>query len=189
MRFGPKRGKRSLISRKAEIQLLAGIFIISAIPLIAVLWIVGATARPDLEGFAPIQSSFGDAIVLNWSALLHESSDPHETSAAPTNRRVRALGYMADGAHAVSDGTLVEDFVLLPDVGIVIHPVPRFGDQMIAVKLDRNSRVPFFARSLMWVTGTLHAISGNPIGTEPLYRLDGAHAELAKTEEITRQKR
>src|ERR1700759_4911585 len=70
MRFGPKRHEKLVISRKAEIQSLAVIFTICAIPLITVLWVVGATTRPDLSDLTPIQNSSAGAIVLNWSILL-----------------------------------------------------------------------------------------------------------------------
>jgi len=86
---------------------------------------------------------------------------------------------MADDDQAVRDGTSVENFVLLPDAGTLLHPAHRHGDQMIAVRLKSGYTIRFAEGRLLWVWGTLRVLPGDTEGRDPLYVLEDARAELA----------
>jgi hypothetical protein len=182
------KGRRKvLLSPQAEMKLLALIIGVVAIPLSAALWAVVATTRQDLSDLAPIQPSDGVATYLDWSTLLHSHSSrppslpvPHDGSA------VRALGYMSESDRAIPDGQWVQDFVLLPDAGNALHPAHRFGDQMLAVRLRRDSPVQFSSGKLVWVWGTFRRFAGDPTGAIPLYALEQARLQNAGPREIPR---
>ena len=97
---------------------------------------------------------------------------------------IRALGYMLDDDRVLRDGELVQDFVLLPDKGNLLHPMHRFGDQMVAIHLEDNSRMRFSSGALVWVWGTFRASPGDPAGRKPLYSLERAHAIPADKKDI-----
>lgn len=175
------RQRQRLISRLSEAKILALIFLITAVPMVAALWVIIATSQPDLSDLTPTQPSLNGAVLLNWSKLLRE--DP---PVLPNEIEVRALGYMADDGHTIADNTWVEKFILLPDPGNVIHPAHRYGDQMIIVRLTRDARVRFFDRGLVWVTGRMCAYAGKPTGTQPLYSLEDARVEHAGIGDIKR---
>jgi hypothetical protein len=84
-----------------------------------------------------------------------------------------------DGDRTLENGQRVQEFTLLPEAGNPIHPVHRFGDQMITVHLRDGSRARFSPRTLVWVSGSLHPLPGDPIGDKPLYTIEQARAELA----------
>ncbi|MGC9945400.1 MAG: hypothetical protein ABSF64_03295 [Bryobacteraceae bacterium] len=177
---GPGRGKRKLsISRREEVRTLLLIGVGITIPIAGALFGVFATSRPDLSELVPIGN------VLNWSSLLRDHPHGLDTrSALFTGAPVQALGYMADGDHARSAGEWVQDFVLLPDAGNLLHPAHRFGDQMIAVHLTPNDRVRFSSRALVWVWGTFRAAAGGAAGAQPLYAIERARVLTAERADI-----
>ena len=166
--------RKLFISRKAEVQVLVSIIAITIIPVIGTIGVVVASSRPNLEELVPIQNSVGNYLVLNWSVLLREPSRPERFFAGEP---VRALGYMFEGDRSVHEGDLVQDFVLLPDAGNLLHPAHRFGDQMIAVHLEPAARVPFSCRALVWVWGKLRSSQGDPSASKPLYSLEQARVQ------------
>ena len=89
---------------------------------------------------------------------------------------------MMDGAQSIRTGQLTKSFVLLPDAGNIMHPAHRFGDQMIAIYLSDS--IKFSPKALVWVWGTLQSSPGDPTGSEPLYALGNARAELAPKADI-----
>jgi len=91
---------------------------------------------------------------------------------------------MVESDRASSEGEWVQDFVLLPEAGNMLHPAHRFGDQMIAVHLERDARVRFSSKALVWVRGTFRASAGDAVGAKPLYALERAHVQRANKDEI-----
>lgn len=186
---GPGRGKRKLsISRSEEVRTLLLIGAGLTIPLAGVLLAISATSQPDLSELVPIGNSAQNYIVLNWSTLLRDH--PHSLVAGSSSlfvgSRVQALGYMVEEDRAIGEGQWVHDFVLLPEAGHFLHPAHRFGDQMIAVHLEPDTRVRFSSMALIWVTGTFRAAAGDPVGPKPLYALERACVQAAERAEILR---
>jgi hypothetical protein len=91
---------------------------------------------------------------------------------------------MMDGVQSILAGQVTKSFVLLPDAGNIMHPAHRFGDQMIAVHLRDRDTIKFSPKALVWVWGTLQSSPGDPTGSEPLYALGNARAELAPKTDI-----
>ena len=89
-----------------------------------------------------------------------------------------------DGDQPIRESEPVQEFILLPEAGNLLHPARRFGDQMIAVHLPSGRRVQFTPRRLVWVGGTFRASSGDPVGSRPLYDLEQAQVALASKTEI-----
>jgi len=183
---GPGQGKRKLsISRSEEVRTLLLIAAGISIPVAGALWAISVTSRPDLSDLVPIGNSIGNHSVLNWSNLLRDH--PHSLDAGSplfTGEPVQALGYMVESDRASSEGEWVQDFVLLPEAGNMLHPAHRFGDQMIAVHLERDARVRFSSKALVWVRGTFRASAGDAVGAKPLYALERAHVQRANKDEI-----
>ena len=179
--------KKFSISRREEVRtlLLIGVGII--IPVAGTLFAISVTRRPDLSDLVPVGNSAENYVMLTWSTLLRDH--PHALDAGSslcTGAPVQALGYMVEGYRASGEGEWVQDFVLLPEAGNLLHPTHRFGDQMIAVYLTPDARVRFSSRALVWVWGTFRASAGDPAGSEPLYAIERARVQPAKKE--TRQK-
>lgn len=183
---GPGRGKRKLsISRSEEVRTLLLIGAGLTIPLAGVLLAISATSLPDLCDLVPIGNSAHNYVVLNWSTLLRDH--PRSLVARSSlfvGSRAQALGYMVEGDRAIGEGRWVQDFVLLPEAGHFLHPAHRFGDQMITVHLEPDTRVRFSSRALVWVYGTFRASAGDPVGSKPLYALDRARVQAAERGEI-----
>jgi hypothetical protein len=183
---GPGRGKRKLsISRSEEVRTLLLIGAGLTIPLAGALLAISATSRPDLSDLVPIENSAQNHVLLNWSTLLRDH--PHalvDGSSLFVGSPVQALGYMVEGDRAIGEGQWVQDFVLLPEAGNFLHPAHRFGDQMITVHLEPDTRVRFSSRALVWVGGTFRASAGDPAGSKPLYALERARIQTAETGEI-----
>ncbi len=183
---GPGRGQRKLsISRREEVRTLLLIGAVIVVPAAGAVFAISATSRADLSDLVPIGNSAGKPVILNWSTLLRDH--PHALDAGflfSADAPVQALGYMADGESACGEGERVQDFVLLPDAGNILHPAHRFGDQMIAVHLAQDVRVEFRSRALVWVFGTLRASAGDPAGAKPLYALERARVQPAERQEI-----
>ena len=81
---------------------------------------------------------------------------------------------------------MVQDFILMSEAGNWMHPAHRYGDQMIAVHLQKNARVRFSPRAVVWVWGTLQSLPGDPGGAKPVYVLEQARAHTADKAEIRR---
>jgi hypothetical protein len=182
-----KGSKKLFISWKAEVRTLALIIAAAVIPVLGTVLVISATSRPGLSDLVPIQNSAGNYFVLNWSTLLRDH--PHSLNAGSpvfSGAPVQALGYMVESDRAIGEGEWIQDFVLLPEAGNLMHPAHRFGDQMIAVHLQENARVQFSARALVWVWGAFGASPGDPAGSKPLYSLERALAQSADREEIAK---
>jgi hypothetical protein len=91
---------------------------------------------------------------------------------------------MTGGAQTTRDGESVDRFVVVPGAGHASHPAPRFGDQMIEVRLPQGAAVAFREGQLLWVSGTLLVLPGNPNADRPLYRLSNARAKVATPADI-----
>ena len=115
--------------------------------------------------------------MLNWSGLQQAS---HADAA------VQALGYMLESGQPVRSGDWVQDFVLVPDAGNLLHPAHRIPDEMIAVRLQDGEQIQLSLRSLVWVRGRFRPTPGDPAGFQPLYRIDHARAQLADKSDISR---
>ncbi len=182
----PGRGKRKLsISRREEVRTLLLIGAGITIPFAGAVLAISGTSRPDLSDLVPIGSSAGNYVVLSWSNLLRDH--PQALVAGSSlfiGASVQALGYMVESDHVNGEGEWVQDFVLLPEAGNLLHPAHRFGDQMIAVHLAPEARVRFSRRALVWVWGTFRASAGDPAGSKPLYSLERARVQAADIEEI-----
>ena len=155
------------------------------VPVAGALLAISVTRRPDLSDLVPIGNSEKNYLVLNWSNLLRDR--PHALDAGSSlyaGAPVQALGYLFESDHARTRGESLQDFVLLPEAGNMLHPAHRFGDQMIAVRLDSGTRVTLPPRALVWVWGTLRASAGDPAGPQPLYALERARVQPAVSEEI-----
>jgi hypothetical protein len=183
---GPGRGKRKLtISRREEVRTLLLIGAGVTIPLAGALWAISVTGRPDLSDLVPIGNSVENCAVLNWSTLLRDHPKALDAgSSLSAGAQVQALGYMFAGDRALGEGEWVQDFVLLPEAGNFLHPAHRFGDQMINVHLEPDTRVRFSFRALVWVRGTFRASAGDPAGAKPLCALERAHVRPAERREI-----
>ena len=170
------RRKELFISRKAEFRTFVSILAITMIPVLGTIGIVVASMRPNLEELVPIRSSVDTYSLLKWSDLLRE---PLRTVHDYAGEPVRALGYMVESDRPTREGDWIQDFVLLPDAGSLLHPAHRFGDQMIGVHLEPEARIQFSNRALVWAWGMLRSIAGDPSGSSPLYSLQRARAEPA----------
>jgi hypothetical protein len=159
--------------------------VIACVPVIGSVWAITSTTQPDLSELAPLQAQTAEYAVLAWSSLLRGHSNAlNARSTILPGASIQALGYMMDGARPIRAGQPTKSFVLLPDAGQLLHPAHRFGDQMIAVQLHDGDTIKFSPRALVWVWGTLQSSPGDPTGSEPLYALGNARAELAPKADI-----
>jgi hypothetical protein len=159
--------------------------VIVGVPVLGSFWAITATTQPDLSELSPVQAQTSEYAVLAWSALLRGHSKTLDArSAIFSGASIQALGYMMDGAQSIRAGQLTKSFVLLPDAGNIMHAAHRFGDQTIAVRLRDRDTIKFSPKALVWVWGTLQSSPGDPTGSEPLYALGNARAELAPKADI-----
>jgi hypothetical protein len=157
--------------------------VIVSVPLLGSIWAITATTQPDLSELSPWTVQTPQYAVLAWSSLLRGHSKTLDArSPIFSGASMQALGYMMDGAQSIRAGQPTKSFVLLPDAGNIMHPAHRFGDQMIAVYL--RDTIKFSPKALVWVWGTLQSSPGDPLGSEPLYALGNARAELAPKADI-----
>jgi hypothetical protein len=159
---------------------------IACIPLTAIVLTIVSTSEPDLSDLIPSNQHGGEYIVLSWRDLLQTHHELSSAAAKLDGVAVQALGYMVDGDKAIHAGDLVQDFVLLPDVGNLLDPADRFGDQMISVHLSGIDRVPLSPKQLVWVWGTFRASRGDSSGPMPLYHLEVARTQPADKADIGR---
>ncbi|HTN71580.1 MAG TPA: hypothetical protein VMO00_10875 [Methylomirabilota bacterium] len=178
------RGKLP-ISRRTEVRTLLLVLTITCVPVLATVVLITSTTEPDLADLKPKSDAGGKNLVLDWSALEQNrkaKTGPEEFSGA----EVHAMGYMMEGDVPIKTGERITDFVLLPDSGNALHPAHRFGDQMVAVHLEKGNEVRFSPRRLVSAWGSLRTSPGDPAGPEPLYHLDQARAQLANREDLHR---
>lgn len=179
------KGKYLTISRADEVRTLALIVALSILPAGGTVAVIALTSQPDLSELTPVGSHTTGYSLLNWESLLRDQ--PHALNTGPTissGTAVEVLGYMMEGSRALEKGQWVQEFTLLPEAGNPLHPAHRFGDQMISVRLQGAVRLRFSPRALVWVSGKLQALSGDPVGEKPLYTLDQALAQLADRGEV-----
>jgi hypothetical protein len=151
---------------------------ITCVPVLGTLLAIVSTTEPDLSDLTPVRQPPGHYVLLNWFDLRQGQFS------ATTS--VQALGYMLETDQSLHTGDWVQDFVLLPEAGNLLHPAHRIPDQMIAVRLHEGERIQFAPRNLVWVWGTFRASPGDPAGLLPLYLLDQARAKRADKSEIAK---
>jgi len=176
--------KKAAIARRHEIRFLALLTAGLCVPVLGTFIAISLTAEPDISDLTPISGKIGGDLILNWPDLERRPHALHEASSVFAGARVQALGYMMENDGPIRAGEPVQDFILLPGAGNLLHPAHRFGDQMIAVHLPPGNPVQFTPRSLVWVGGTFRASSGDPAGSRPLYDLEHAQVALASKTEI-----
>jgi len=174
--------RRCEASARRARPILIGVTVVICLPVVIVIW---RPVAPDLFDLVPKIAQSGGYVLLAWPDL-ERSRAARSTSGIASGTMIRALGYMMDGDQRVRDGDDAERFVLLPDAGTAAHPAHRFGDQMIDVRLAPGRRVRFSEKRLVWVSGTLRSLPGNPAGPQPLYLLENADVEPASPRDIAR---
>jgi hypothetical protein len=185
VRVGIGRKKHIAISRTAEVRTLALIVALAMIPGGGTVAVIAFRTPPDLNELIPVASHTGGFSLLGWENLLRDQAHALDLGAViASGAAVEVLGYMMDGNRTRENGEWVPEFTLLPEAGNLIQPAHRFGDQMITVHLRTGARARFSLRALVWVSGSLQALAGDPVGDRPLYTIEQARAELAGREEI-----
>ena len=181
---GNARGKLR-ISRRTEVRTLLLVLSITCVPVLATVLLVISTTKPDLADLKKRSDRIGNYLVLDWSALERDrvaKTGPGKFDGAA----VHAIGYMMEGDAPIKTGERITDFVLLPEAGNAFHPAHRFGDQMVAVHLEKGNQILFSPRSLVSAWGTFRTSPGDPAGPEPLYHLDQARAQPANRDDVHR---
>ena len=145
---------------------------ITCVPVLGTLLAIVSTTEPDLSDLTPAGQPSGHYVLLNWFDLRQG-----QFSATAS---VQALGYMLESGPALRTGDWIQDFVLLPEAGNLLHPAHRIQDQMIAVRLREGEQIQFSPRSLVWVWGTFRASPRHPA----LYHLNQARAKRVDKSEI-----
>jgi hypothetical protein len=171
---------------KAHRRTLALIITIACLLLLGIVLPIVSTTKPDLSDLDPSNKQAGEYIVLSWRELLQTHHQMKSEAVKLDRAAVQALGYMVDGDKAIHAGDLVQDFVLLPDVGNLLDPADRFGDQMISVHLRGKDRIPFSSKQLVWVWGTFRVSWGDSSVPTPLYHLESARTQPADRADIGR---
>jgi len=180
-----KRKRKLIVSRAESIRTLALVIVVAGVPILGTVFVTTSTSEPDLSELTPISRRIGNYFVLDWSGLLQDY--PHLPNAGvviPTGAETQALGYMIDSGRPVGKGELIQDFVLMPEAGNLMHPAHRVPDQMIWVHLVSDERIQFNARTLVWVWGNLEMSSGLGSNSQALYVLDRARAKPAEKADI-----
>jgi len=172
---------------KDAIRILLLATAIAGVPILGTIFVTTATSEPDLAELVPINSRIANYVVLNWSELLWDHpSDKQKATLRLFDREIQALGYMFDGDRPITKGEWVEEFVLLPEAGTLMHPAHRIRDQMITVHLDDRKRIRFRPRVLIWVSGKFRVSSEPAVRSRPLYSLEHARVKLADKADIPR---
>jgi hypothetical protein len=179
--------KKLTVSRRDNIRALVLIAIVAGVPILGTIYVTASTSEPDLSDLSPISERAGNYLVLNWSELLQDQAHGlNGGTVIASGVEVQALGYMMKSDRSIGNDQWVQDFVLLPEAGNLMHPAHRIRDQMIAVHLEAGTRVPFVPRSLVWVWGDFHASAGLGSRSEALYVLDKARTKPAEHADIHR---
>jgi len=174
------------ISRWHEIRFLALVTAGLCVPALGTLLAIFSTAEPDISDLTPISKKIGDDLILNWVDLERRPHALQQGASVFAGARVQALGYMMESDHPIRAGESVQEFVLLPDAGNLLHPAHRFGDQMISIHLAGGDPVSFAPKQLVWVRGVLRARLGDPAGEKPLYALQEAMMMPASKADIAK---
>ena len=187
MGSGAKAKKKVSVSRADSIRVLLLVIVVAGVPILGTVLITTSTSEPDLSELTPISPRAGRYLVLDWSALLQNEPRVSKTgTVVPAGADVQALGYMMDGDRSIGKNQWVQDFVLLPEAGTLLHPAHRMRDQMIAVHLEDGTRIQFSPRALVCVWGNLKASAGLGRRSEALYMLERARAKPAGKTDIQR---
>jgi len=159
----------------------------AGIPILGTIFVTASTSEPDLSDLTPLSQRANNYFVLDWSALRQDQAHVLNTGLViPAGAEVQALGYMSDSGPSTSKDQWVQDFVLLPEAGNLMHPAHRIRDQMIAVHLEDGTRIQFAPRALMWVWGNFRISAGLGPGAEARYVLERARAKPAERADIQR---
>jgi hypothetical protein len=161
--------------------------VIAGVPILGTIYVTASTSEPDLSDLTPISQRAGNYRVLNWSALLQDQAHGLNTGTLIADgEEVQVLGYMLGSGRSTSKDQWVQDFILLPEAGNLMHPAHRIRDQMIAVHLEDGTRIQFAPRALVWVWGNFRASAGLGLRSEALYVLERARAKPADRADIQR---
>ena len=182
------KGKTKVgISRADSLRVLLLVIVVAGIPILGTVFVTNSTSEPDLSELTPISPRAGQYLVLDWSALLQNEPRVSKTETAiSAGAEVQALGYMMNGDRSIGKNQWVQDFVLLPEAGTLLHPAHRIRDRMLAVHLEDGTRIQFSPRALVWVWGNLKASAGLGRRSEALYMLERARAKPAEKADIQR---
>ena len=180
-------GKKLTLSRWDSIRTLVLVAVLAGVPILGTIYVTASTSESDLSDLTPISQRAGNYLVLNWSALLQDQAHGLNTGTViPSGAEVQALGYMMKSDRSAGNDRWVQDFVLLPEAGNLLHPAHRIRDQMIAVHLEDGKRIQFAARALVWVWGNFGVSAGLGPRSEALYMIERARAKAADTADIQR---
>jgi hypothetical protein len=179
--------KKPTLSQRDSIRALILVVLVAGVPILGTVLITASTSEPDLSDLTPITQHAGKYLVLDWSALLQNEPRVLKTGTViPAGADVQALGYMMESDRPVRKDKWVQDFVLMPEAGNLMHPAHRVPDQMIAVHLEHDNRIQFSPRALVWAWGNLQASAGLGRRSEALYILKRASAKAAGKADIQR---
>jgi hypothetical protein len=179
--------KKLTVSRRDSIRTLVLVAVVAGVPILGTIYVTASTSEPDLSDLSPINQRADNYLILNWPALLQDQAHGLNTGTAiPSGAEVQALGYMMKSDRSAGKEQWVQDFVLLPEAGNLLHPAHRIRDQMIAVHLVDGNRVHFAPRTLVWVWGNFRASGGLGPRSEALYVIERARAKPADMSDIQR---
>ena len=142
---GIREKKKVSISRRHEIRFLVLLTVGLCVPTLGTFIAIFSTAEPDISDLTPISEKIGEDLILNWADIERRPHALHEASSVFAGASVQALGYMMENERPIRAGEPVQDFILLPGAGNLLHPAHRFGDQMIAVHLPAGQLSPVHA--------------------------------------------
>lgn len=179
--------KKLAVAPRDNIRALVLIAVIAGVPILGTIYVTASTSEPDLSDLSPINERAGNYLVLNWSALLQDQAHGLNTGPViPRGAEVQALGYMMKSDRSAGKDHWVQDFVLLPEAGNLLHPAHRIRDQMIAVHLENGTRIQFAPRALVWVCGNFQTSAGLGPRSEALYVIERARAKVADRADMQR---
>ena len=178
--------KKPKLSKRDSIRALVLVAVVVGVPILGTIYVTASTSEPDLSDLTPIHQRAGKYLVLDWSALQNEAHISKAATAMPAGADVQALGYMMDSDRSIAKDQWVQDFLLLPEAGNLMHPAHRIRDQMIAVHLEQGTRIQFSPRALIWVCGNLQASAGLGPRSEAVYVLQRARVKPADKADIQR---
>ena len=179
--------KRRTVSRSDSVRTLVLVAVIAGVPILGTIYVTASTSEPDLSDLTPISQRAGNYRVLNWPALLQDQAHGLNTGTLiASGEEVQVLGYMLGSDRSTNKDQWVQDFVLLPEAGNLMHPAHRIRDQMIAVHLEEGTRIQFSPRALVWVWGNLQASAGLGSRSEALYVIERARTKPADRADIQR---